>query len=365
MRVIPVALLTAASVAIAIPAVPQITGGPTGTARRPEDSTLRDRNYTADGEGSAYDGYDDLDLSITATRRQVEAGDPVGFTVRAESEAMIWVFATDHSGITRQLFPNYYDRDNRLRRGEVKRIPSARYELRATGVGWNTIVVYGADTNGRDWNIPSRFSRYSRAVPFPEFTDDPDELGEELRRSLPRNHPPLATDPRTTPSEPVDTRGGIAPPSSRPSGSNGPTLISRSSPVRFGSDVTRVFVRGDEPGQGSPYQPVPPGYPTHPTVPGGTPYYPPTYPGYPPTGGYLPGSGDTGTITLSSSPDRAEVYIDRYYYGTTPLRVRLPEGRYDVLVYKRGYVEWSREVTVREDSNQRFSVRLRRDTTTR
>ena len=54
----------------------------------------------------------------------------------------------------------------------------------------------------------------------------------------------------------------------------------------------------------------------------------------------------TGTLTLTSSPSGAAVYIDGSYYGTTPLTVELSAGSHRVSMQKSGYDSWSSTVSI-------------------
>ena len=54
----------------------------------------------------------------------------------------------------------------------------------------------------------------------------------------------------------------------------------------------------------------------------------------------------TGTLTLTSSPSGATVYIDGSYYGTTPLTVDLSAGSHRVSMQKSGYDSWSSTVSI-------------------
>jgi hypothetical protein len=55
----------------------------------------------------------------------------------------------------------------------------------------------------------------------------------------------------------------------------------------------------------------------------------------------------TGSITITSSPSGAEVYLDHEYHGTTPATLNaVPEGNHTVEVRETGYRIWSQNITV-------------------
>jgi hypothetical protein len=73
----------------------------------------------------------------------------------------------------------------------------------------------------------------------------------------------------------------------------------------------------------------------------------------------------TGSVTINSSPSGAEVYLDNEYHGTTPAAIRaIPAGNHTIEIRERGYITWSRNITVTSGSNASFSPSLVSGTTT-
>lgn len=64
------------------------------------------------------------------------------------------------------------------------------------------------------------------------------------------------------------------------------------------------------------------------------PYNPPDYLPEPPS------RNKYGSINLTSSPSRCDVYINDRFRGVTPLKVDLAPGQYDIMVIKSGYEPW-------------------------
>ena len=59
----------------------------------------------------------------------------------------------------------------------------------------------------------------------------------------------------------------------------------------------------------------------------------------------------TGVLTVESDPFLANLYIDGKEKGRTPKSVSLGVGTYDVSLYKSGYVEWTKNVEIKEQKS--------------
>ena len=67
----------------------------------------------------------------------------------------------------------------------------------------------------------------------------------------------------------------------------------------------------------------------------------------------------TGSVTITSSPSGAEVYLDNEYHGTTPNTINaVPAGNHLVEVRERGYRTWTQNVTVTGGSTVSVSPSL-------
>ncbi len=74
---------------------------------------------------------------------------------------------------------------------------------------------------------------------------------------------------------------------------------------------------------------------------------------------FLPGVGKegevgrevkTGTISVRSEPDGAEIYLDSGYIGATPkLHIRVPAGMHQIKLVRRGYKDWGRSLNLIAD----------------
>ncbi|NJE29810.1 PEGA domain-containing protein [Thermococcus sp. 18S1] len=68
--------------------------------------------------------------------------------------------------------------------------------------------------------------------------------------------------------------------------------------------------------------------------------------------------GTVGTLRISSTPLGAEIYIDGEYKGTTPLELKLPEGKYTISIVKNGYIKWEEEIELRGGDVETISISL-------
>lgn len=125
------------------------------------------------------DGNHDLSVSVWTSRSSYEIGENARIYFRANRDAYVYVYATDARGVTTQLFPNHYDRDNKVDGGITHRLPRSGYRLRVTPpTGRETITVYAFSANRH--GIHHR-RHYSGSNPFPQ-TSSPQA---EMRAILP------------------------------------------------------------------------------------------------------------------------------------------------------------------------------------
>jgi S1-C subfamily serine protease len=63
-----------------------------------------------------------------------------------------------------------------------------------------------------------------------------------------------------------------------------------------------------------------------------------------------PSSEGFGTLTITSDPDAAEIYVDGKFHGNTPATLRLPAGSHTVLLKSPGLPDYSRTLDVLKSS---------------
>jgi hypothetical protein len=56
-------------------------------------------------------------------------------------------------------------------------------------------------------------------------------------------------------------------------------------------------------------------------------------------------SDATGTVTLATTPDGADVYVDGQFYGNSPATLKLKPGKHTIGVKMSGYKDWSRDMS--------------------
>jgi hypothetical protein len=65
-----------------------------------------------------------------------------------------------------------------------------------------------------------------------------------------------------------------------------------------------------------------------------------------------------GTVTVSSMPDGADVYVDDNFVGNAPATLKLLPGKHTVKVQQDGYKAWTKDVSVFADSEANLKASL-------
>jgi hypothetical protein len=281
-----------------------------------------------------------IGTSLWTNRSSYWEGDDVEISFRVNRDAFVYIFSTDPAGITRMIFPNRYDMNNFARAGRTYRLPDRHYRMVATGPSGVDTLHLIATTERYDWIVRGyheiRFDEPFPVVPRPpvEFYSDVKRSAEAQARRQPAPQGPVAS-PRNegVPSERIAVVP--APPMPGP-----PVWIVPG----YGESIHQVRVRGRH------YYAPPVVVPPPPII------VPPPVP-HPPI--YRPPAA-AAQLFLSSSPSRADVYIDGYYYGRTPLEVQLAPGTHEVTVVKSGYAPWRTMVNLKEGRRESFRFVLRK-----
>ena len=69
-------------------------------------------------------------------------------------------------------------------------------------------------------------------------------------------------------------------------------------------------------------------------------------------------SDGIGSLTITSDPDGAEVYLDGRFVGNTPATVKLPAGPHTVQVKSTGRTDWERSIEILKDSQLNLKAQL-------
>jgi len=65
-----------------------------------------------------------------------------------------------------------------------------------------------------------------------------------------------------------------------------------------------------------------------------------------------------GTVSLTTTPDGAEVYVDGQFYGNSPATLKLKPGKHTIGVKLSGYKDWSREMSTDSGSESHLTATL-------
>jgi serine protease Do len=65
-----------------------------------------------------------------------------------------------------------------------------------------------------------------------------------------------------------------------------------------------------------------------------------------------------GTITITSDPDGAEIYVDEKFIGNAPAKLKLPAGSHRIVLKSRDHAAWKRSLEVFKDSQVNLKVDL-------
>jgi PEGA domain-containing protein len=73
-----------------------------------------------------------------------------------------------------------------------------------------------------------------------------------------------------------------------------------------------------------------------------------------------PTSGNLGTVSVTSDPDGAEIFVDSVGHGYAPAILKLPPGKHFIQLVREGYTDWTSNVDVRESSIVKVTAKLER-----
>ena len=68
----------------------------------------------------------------------------------------------------------------------------------------------------------------------------------------------------------------------------------------------------------------------------------------------------TGTVSVTTNPDGADVYVDGEFYGNSPATLKLRPGKHTVGVKMSGYKDWSRGISTESGSESHLTAALER-----
>lgn len=111
----------------------------------------------------------DLRVRIRTDKPRYHVGDKITVTFGVNRDAYVWIFDTDAAGLTNQVYPNYYDRQNFLHAGKTYEIPDKAYDLQVTGPrGNNKLTIVCVP---QDYPFMDEFRTYTYKDPYPASRD--------------------------------------------------------------------------------------------------------------------------------------------------------------------------------------------------
>lgn len=72
-------------------------------------------------------------------------------------------------------------------------------------------------------------------------------------------------------------------------------------------------------------------------------------------------SSDTGEISLTATPEGADVSVDGNFVGSAPATLKLPTGKHAISVSQKGFKPWTREVSVLPGSKVNLKAELEKE----
>jgi PEGA domain len=69
----------------------------------------------------------------------------------------------------------------------------------------------------------------------------------------------------------------------------------------------------------------------------------------------------TGTVSVKTNPDGADVYVDGQFYGNSPATLKLKSGKHTIGVKMSGYKDWSRELATEVGSDAHLTATLEKN----
>ncbi len=275
--------------------------------------------------------------TIWADKRTYSVGELIRIHFRVTRPCYVYIFDTDTRGVTRQLFPNYYDPDNFCVPGGRYSIPDASYRLRVVGPPGTEHLRLVA-VRYRPLGYENRY-RFTPDNPFPLYEAGSEGFLQEYQRESKkvdareqmktrsessRGKAEIGGQPADAPRKGSRTAESIVvEPAPRPKAI---VVEPQPEPIVYDRDVAESYFR---------LQVIDP---------------------------YVPPRPAFGEISVNSYPPGARVEVDDVVRGYTPLVVRnVPAGRHEVKVRLSGYRTFTEDVDVRPGRTAVVDVRLRPD----
>ncbi|NQU45043.1 DUF4384 domain-containing protein [bacterium] len=267
--------------------------------------------------------YQNFRVSVWTDSSRYRIGEAVRIYYRATVDAYVYIFDTDSRGVSRQLFPNYYDGLNFARGGVTYSLPGHKYDLEILGPAGRERVEIIAVSD--QYEFMEDYREFDRRQPFPyrrggsremkkrmdeanqrlgEQMRERSERGSELRERMKDREDRSDESPRDSAKKPPQRQHGI-------------DIRPPSKPAYIATSETSFWVNeavGD--------------------------------------------TGGEGTLFVSTTPAAARIYIDGEFQGHTTRVVHLPAGAHLLRLEKQGYIDRTLRIRIDEQQTERIHLRM-------
>jgi hypothetical protein len=237
------------------------------------------------------------------------SGDEIRVYFRVSRDAYIHIHNTDARGVSRQLLPNYYDRENYARAHTVYSIPTSSYNLRVSGPSGRESLEIIAISESPDFL--RRYESFQKADPFPLRPRGSEDFMRELNQENDRRELELQ---RETQRRSVEEARPVKPESRL---ENEKSLPDRRGD-RSADRETRPGVIIDPPDR----------HPRPVQIARGETSF---------TVGDGRRNDEYSILEIQTKPNMAQVRVNGRYAGNTPVNVRLASGEHEIEITKAGY----------------------------
>ena len=73
-----------------------------------------------------------------------------------------------------------------------------------------------------------------------------------------------------------------------------------------------------------------------------------------------PAAGEVATVSLTTNPDGADVYVDGQFNGNSPATLKLKPGKHTIRVSMTGYSDWTRDISTDSGSSVHLTATLQK-----
>jgi len=279
--------------------------------------------------------YRPFDVRVWTDSSSYLPGDRIRISFRSSKDAYVYLFDTDTQGVTRQIFPNYYDQDNFVRAGRTYSIPDRGYSLLIDGPRGREHLDITAVRER--WGSLRSYGQFRKNDPYPRRHGGYKELQRKVQDESAHRYRNQSKE-----FNKGEVRRGYNQ-RNRIEVQPVPYPPVRRTEVAYNS--TSFLVRNgyghhyqEDYGPG-PYQCQSDGY-----------FYPYGY------------YGDTQKVKIKTSPSGANIFIDGQYVGRSSIKIKLPLGRHEIRIEKYGYYAETRSVYFNREHKHRqnYKFHLRR-----